>query len=145
MRHSNFRRAIAPAVVIAASACAVGVAANAQNKATRPPSFTNEQADQGRAAYMQYCVDCHGANLNDGEFGGAPLKGLHFDGRWGGDTADVLYLYLSQYMPPDQPGRLNPKNYAAIMAFILRGNGYQPGGQELPADPDALGQVTLKR
>ena len=121
------------------------MALGASAQQLRPITFTNDQADQGKVAYAGACIDCHGANLDDGEFGGAPLKGSHFAQKWGDDSADILFLYLSQYMPPDRPGQLTPRAYAAIMAFILRGNGYQPGGGELPADPDALAKFTLKK
>jgi mono/diheme cytochrome c family protein len=48
---------------------------NAQSVAT--PSFTDAQATQGKAVYDRNCLSCHGANLDDGEFG-PPLKGVEF-------------------------------------------------------------------
>ncbi|HZQ40621.1 MAG TPA: hypothetical protein VFA87_07500, partial [Rhizomicrobium sp.] len=38
-------------------------------------SFTAAQAASGEAEYKTSCIDCHGAHLDDGEFGGPPLKG----------------------------------------------------------------------
>ena len=52
------------------------------------PSFTAEQVDRGRAAYNQNCQDCHGTTLDNGEFGGAPLKGSYFRQHWG--AGDVV-------------------------------------------------------
>lgn len=135
----------AAGLAVAGVLAVVNDGALAQGPAERPVSFTSTQADEGRSAYLAACVDCHGANLDDGEFGGAPLKGLHFETRWGSDSADVLFRYLSEFMPPDRPGRLNARTYANIMAFMLRANGYQPGAQELPADADALEKFTLKK
>ena len=130
------------AAVIGLTVFEAGNAAIAQ--AQRPATFTNEQAEQGRSAYAANCIDCHGANLDDGEFGGAPLKGLSFNQKWGQDTADGLYVYMSTQMPPNAPGSLSARTYANIMAFILRGNGYQQGA-ELPADPGALANLTMKK
>ena len=48
-------------------------------------SFTAAQATAGEAAYKQHCASCHGASLDDGEFG-PPLKGVEFRGRWGGTS-----------------------------------------------------------
>ena len=112
-----------------------------------PPAkvtFTQAQVDRGRADYMAACADCHGAALDDGEFGGAPLKGSTFRTNWHGLTADALYGYIISAMPPDRPGRLSPQSYADITAFILRGNGFQPGTQELPPDLEKLAEFVLE-
>jgi mono/diheme cytochrome c family protein len=111
----------------------------------RPATFTGVQVERGRTAYTQNCVDCHGAELNDGEFGGAPLVGSYFDERWGGLTVDALFGYLSSAMPPDKPGRLTPQTYADITAFILAKNGLAGGAQELPADLEALATMEIVR
>ena len=44
------------------------------------PSFTSEQAERGHADYAHNCLDCHGSNLDNGEFGGPPLKGCRLPG-----------------------------------------------------------------
>ena len=111
----------------------------------RPATITDAQAARGRQAYAQACIDCHGPELNDGEFGGAPLVGSYFDENWGGLTVDALFGYLSSAMPPDRPGRLSPQTYADITAFILARNGVASGSQELPADLDALATMEIVR
>ncbi|WP_161138826.1 c-type cytochrome [Propylenella binzhouense] len=113
--------------------------------ATRPPSFTEAQVERGQQAFLKNCADCHGDQLNNGEFGGAPLVGSYFDDHWGELTVDALYGYIISAMPPDRPGRLSPQVYADIVAFILDKNGYKAGGQELPGDLAALGAMTLER
>jgi mono/diheme cytochrome c family protein len=124
-----------------------GQTLEAQSAATAetPVSFTAEQADRGRAAYRHACQDCHGFNLNDGEFGGAPLTGLYFAHHWGGGSIAALYGYMAAKMPPDRPGKLNPQTYADLVAFLLSKNGYSPGPTELPTDQDAEQHMTLKR
>jgi mono/diheme cytochrome c family protein len=114
-------------------------------EAATPPAFTEEQANRGHQAYRRACQDCHGANLNDGEFGGAPLTGLYFSRHWGVGNVAALYGFLSTKMPPDRPGKLNPQTYADLTAFILTKNGYQPGQTELPPEPGAQQRMSLKR
>lgn len=109
------------------------------------PAFTQEQADRGHAVYRRACQDCHGANLNDGEFGGAPLTGQYFVRHWGSGNVAALYGYMRAKMPPDRPGKLNPQTYADLTAFLLDKNGYAPARAELPPDPEAQGQMNLKR
>jgi mono/diheme cytochrome c family protein len=111
----------------------------------QPVSFTAAQVDQGQASYRQNCQDCHGSSLDNGEFGGPPLKGSYFRGHWGSANVAVLYGFLSATMPPDRPGALSPQTYTSLIAFILSNNGYTPGDKELPLDPDAQQKMTLKK
>ena len=111
----------------------------------QPVAFTAAQAERGQTAYRGNCQDCHGAALDDGEFGGPPLKGGYFRGRWGSGNASVLFGMLSGAMPPDRPGQLSPQTYADLLAFILSRNGYPAGDKEFPIDPGAQQQMTLKR
>ena len=110
-----------------------------------PVSFTEAQVAQGRAAYQQNCMDCHGSSLDNGEFGGAPLKGSYFRNKWGNGSVASLYAFTKVKMPPDRPGTFSDKVYADLVAYILQANGYEPGGRELPADPAAQQSMTLKR
>ena len=80
-------------------------------------SFTAEQAAAGGAAYKQHCGSCHGANLDDGEFA-PPLKGVEFRGRWGGtQSAEPLFTYMEERMPPSAPRGLGANVYAQILAY----------------------------
>jgi mono/diheme cytochrome c family protein len=114
-------------------------------EASVPPAFTQEQADRGHAIYRRNCQDCHGVNLNDGEFGGAPLNGQYFVRHWGGGSVAALYGFMRAKMPPDRPGKLNPQTYADLTAFLLAQNGYQPTQAELPPDPEAQSHMALER
>jgi mono/diheme cytochrome c family protein len=112
---------------------------------SEPPRFTEEQADRGHTAYRRNCQDCHGANLNDGEFGGAPLNGQYFARHWAKGSVAALYGYMRTKMPPDRPGRLSPQTYADLTAFLLVRNGYQAAQTELPPDPAAQEHMNLQR
>ncbi len=121
------------------------IVAIAQEQAALPTvSVTAAQVERGRAEYRRSCVDCHGASLDDGEFGGAPLKGNSFREKWFDTTADALFGYLSTAMPPDRPGRLSAQAYADLAAYILSVNGLQPGTAELPADLDKLAELMVQ-
>ncbi len=109
------------------------------------PTYTVAQAERGQASYEHSCQVCHGSSLDNGDFGGAPLRGSWFQDHWGKADAGALFTYVKAAMPPDNPGGLNDTTYADILAFILRGNGYPPGAQELPADANALHRMTLSR
>ena len=61
-------------------------------------TYTAEQAARGKAAYVETCVACHGPNLDDGALG-PPLKGPQFIQKYGGKTADLLYVAASTTMP----------------------------------------------
>ena len=110
-----------------------------------PVSFTELQVAQGKAAYEHNCMDCHGSAMDNGEFGGAPLRGSYFRNRWGSGSVANLYAYTRSKMPPDRPGALSDKVYADVVAYILQRNGYEAGAKELPADPAAQQSMSLKR
>lgn len=109
------------------------------------PSFTEAQVERGRDEYMDNCAECHGDELDNGEFGGAPLTGSYFDDHWSGLPVSALYGFMSSAMPPNRPGALSPQTYADITAFILDQNGYDATGEELPTDLDALDNMVLSK
>ena len=104
-------------------------------------SFTAAQVDSGRTEYAAACMDCHGQNLNDGEFGGPPLNSAAFRAKWLKLPASGLVGYMRSAMPPDSPGRLPLGTYTEIAAYILSRNGIAPSGRELPADMAQLGRL----
>jgi len=101
-------------------------------------SFTAAQAASGEVEYKASCIDCHGAHLDDGEFGGPPLKGAVFTAKWFKLPASGLVNYIHAAMPPDSPGRLPLGTYVEITAYILSMNGVAPGTRDMPADMSAL-------
>ena len=100
-------------------------------------SFTAEQSDQGRTAYLQNCASCHGDNLDDGRFG-PPLRGFSFRQTWSEKTVGELLDYTMTSMPPAQPGGLDDEIYAALVASLLEANGLLPGDTPLSSDPSEL-------
>lgn len=108
-----------------------------------PSLFTAAQAARGEASYDHSCLTCHGEHLDDGDFGGPPLRGSYFRSHWGTGDVATLFAFMKSVMPPDNPGSLSDQTYADILAYILRYNGYRPGESELPTDPDAQARLKL--
>lgn len=113
--------------------------------AASAPSFTKAQAERGEAAYQHNCLDCHGSTLDNGEFGGPPLKGTSFAKHWDAANVAALAGFMKAKMPPDRPGQLTDETYADLIAYILGENGFKPGDKELPADPNAQQAMSLKK
>jgi S-disulfanyl-L-cysteine oxidoreductase SoxD len=119
--------------------------ASAQGSGQRPPAFTEAQVERGKSIYLKNCQDCHGSTLDNGEFGGAPLRGSYFRQHWGAGDVSALFGYVNTLMPPDRPGQLSELSYVELTAFLLSSNGYAAGSEELTADQDAQRKMTMKR
>jgi mono/diheme cytochrome c family protein len=133
------------AILLAVTPIAVAAGAGVAHAQQSGPAFTETQAERGRALYQKNCQDCHGTQLDNGEFGGAPLKGSYFRQHWGSGDVAGLFGYVSALMPPDRPGQLSPQSYADLTAFLLSSNGYAAGSDELTADPDAQHRMNMKK
>jgi mono/diheme cytochrome c family protein len=123
-------------LVASASACASGGPAPGPAEPVAEPTlvnFTAEQADRGERVFGSICSVCHGRN----EFSG-PIFSL----TWRVEPVGHLFQHISTTMPQDEPGSLTAEEYASIVAYMLRLNGRQPGEVELPADADALDQLS---
>jgi mono/diheme cytochrome c family protein len=107
------------------------------------PTYTATQAARGQAIYSANCAECHGKNLDDGEFAAA-LKGPQFAQHFGGHGLDMPYTIMTTQMPPTNPGSLPPQAYADVLAYVLSQNGVAANAdKELPADAAALKAMTL--
>ncbi len=93
-------------------------------------SLTAAQAGRGKAVYDDSCANCHGANLDDGQFG-PPLRGSVFKMHWSAQSADALFSYIATKMPPSSPGGFTDRSYSDVEAYILRANGVATGDKEL--------------
>jgi S-disulfanyl-L-cysteine oxidoreductase SoxD len=113
--------------------------------AAQAPVFSAEQVARGKDSYIQRCGICHGENLDDGDFGGAPLRGSWFRDHWGSGSVASLFSYVKTTMPPDNPGGLNDTTYADILSYILQRNGYAAGADELKPDEQAMEAMSLKK
>ncbi len=93
-------------------------------------NLTAAQAGRGKAIYDDNCANCHGANLDDGQFG-PPLRGSAFKMHWASQSANALFSYIAAKMPPSTPAGLSDRSYSDVEAYILRANGVAAGTSEL--------------
>lgn len=97
-------------------------------------SFTDAQARRGQNTYQRNCISCHTA---------AAYTGVAFRRAWANRSPFEIWEVIRTTMPQDNPGRLRPSEYADIVAYLLRLNGYPAGGQELPSEAEALKQLHI--
>ena len=94
-------------------------------------SYSPAQASTGLKAYGANCSSCHGEKLEGGvgpALSGATLNTLSKNTHL---TVGDMFTFLSQQMPLNAPASLTKKQYAAIMAYVLKFNGYPAGSKEL--------------
>jgi mono/diheme cytochrome c family protein len=106
--------------------------------------YSEAQAGRGEALYQQFCSACHGARLQGHP--AAPLTGEAFRARWedGKHSLDDLFYIIRSLMPNNAPGSLSKAQYADVVAYILKVNGYPEGGSELTPNVAAMKAVTLQ-
>lgn len=104
--------------------------------------YSEAQALRGERLYQQYCAACHGVRLEGNP--AAPLTGTSFRSRWedGRHTLDDLYFIIRSLMPNNAPGSLSKAQYADVVAYLLKVNGYPAGATEL--DPNAAAMKGTK-
>ncbi|MDB5452113.1 MAG: hypothetical protein JWO33_691, partial [Caulobacteraceae bacterium] len=155
-RRTGVLRSLSPRRVVRAMAGAwpicllatVAVVAGGRNLAAADgprriaPSYTAAQAASGAALYAKSCASCHGANLDDGQFG-PPLRGDVFLSQWSGKGLDQLFDHALTRMPPAAPGSIPPEQMAEITAFILKRNNIVEGARPLPNEPTALAGIVI--
>ncbi len=107
-------------------------------------SFTEAQAERGKAAYEEYCASCHGRSLG-GTARSPGLIGDQFDNMWRGRSADVLSFHVRR-MPPvasEEAADLSAETHTDVVAYILQANGFEAGDAALPSDMDALADLKV--
>jgi len=69
-----------------------------------------------------------------------------FQGRWadGQHTLDDLFYIVRTQMPYSAPGSLAKQQYADVIAYVLKMNGYEPGETELTPIASTLKKITLQ-
>jgi S-disulfanyl-L-cysteine oxidoreductase SoxD len=114
--------------------------------ADRPVSYAENQADRGARLFKTACAECHGDDLRGGLIGGPPLRGLAFEKKFAAGTpASALFAFTSSQMPPDAPGQFSAGEYADMIAFLLRENGFGAAGAPLPSNTDALDHLIVDK
>jgi mono/diheme cytochrome c family protein len=140
LRRCLFGVIVAAALCTAAASAALGQ--SAVSVSIWDGVYTEAQAKQGETAYFEYCVDCHGQDLEGLERAPA-LAGLGFMDKWNRAALRKLFEAVEQ-MPPDEPKTLTPQQYADVVAYLLSVNGVPAGSAALTADRSALGRIEIR-
>lgn len=125
-------------------ACLVVLRGAAAGEGSADALYSDAQAARGESVYQQYCAVCHGPSLQGNP--AAPLTGPAFRARWedGRHTLDDLFFIVRSLMPNNAPGSLSKAQYADVVAYILKVNGYPAGDAELIPTAAAMKKVTLQ-
>src|SRR5215204_4265037 len=94
--------------------------------------FTTKQAERGAVLYTSNCASCHGSDLRGTE-GGNALIGQLFRVKWEEKTLRDLFELTKSTMPKTNPHSLDDPSYSSLLAFILNGNGFPSGSDDLPS------------
>jgi mono/diheme cytochrome c family protein len=98
--------------------------------------YTAAQADRGAATFTATCTACHDA---------ARFTGDEFLAGWTGKPLHELFQHMSTTMPEDNPGSLKPQQYADVVAYFLKLNGYPEGKTELESGADGLKAIIFDK
>jgi mono/diheme cytochrome c family protein len=104
--------------------------------------YTGEQADRGAGIYAQRCGACHGAALN-GTGEAPPLVGGEFVSHWDTLTVGDLYDRVRTTMPQNDPMSMTREEYADVLAYMLKNNGFPAGTRELDKRSEVLATIGI--
>ena len=122
-------------VAMAARSSAGTQRAAGPGRSTQSGVYTVVQAARGEQTYANICVTCHPF---------ITYTGQTFRQHWEGRTVFDLFDQVSALMPKNEPGSLSAKEYADVIAFILRLNKMPAGKTELPTDAAALRRIRIE-
>ena len=106
-------------------------------KSVKAGVYTFEHAERGVALYKQKCASCHApSRFTDEDLFIKPYAGKPM---W------EMFEVISDSMPEDDPGGMKPEEYAAVIAQLLRMNGFPTGQTELPTSKEALSAIVFER
>ena len=107
--------------------------AAADDRTVNDGVYTSEQAGKGAEAHAAYCAKCHHMSYYQAGF----LE------PWHGAPVSAIYDLIRMKMHEDRPGALRPREYAALLAYVLELNGYPAGTEPLGSTAETLGQIRL--
>lgn len=121
---------------IASAALLLNVpAAHAQSApadSMRAAEYTAPQATKGESTFRSTCGNCHAIT----QFHGPAFRKV-----WTGRRVYDLFDQVRNTMPLDNPGGLERDDYAAVVAYILKLNAYEPGLTPLPSSDEQLKHI----
>ena len=116
---------------------AVSALGGQDTKSVKAGVYTFEQAERGVALYKQKCASCHAPNrFTDDQLFLTPYAGKPM---W------EMFDVISDSMPEDDPGGMKPEEYADVIAYLLRLNGFPTGQTELPTSKETLSLILFEK
>ena len=103
-------------------------------RTTHAGVYSAAQAERGKMQYALSCRSCHTA---------ASHTGVTFAKWWKDRTLADLFGYVSTQMPKNDPGSLEPEQYADVVAYLLKMNAMPAGPADLLPDSSALAQIRI--
>ena len=123
-------------VTVSALSQARGQSSSPQaTRSTTSGVYTDEQATRGRDTYQMQCKSCHTP---------ASHTGATFASWWDRKPLSELFEFVTTRMPKNEPGSLQPDEYADVIAYLLKLNDMPSGSDELPADSVALKKIRIE-
>ena len=96
--------------------------------------YTAEQAALGKQTYQRACSECHSLDY----YSGATIR------PWAGADVYSMYNLIRRQMPENNPGSLRPREYVALIAYILELNGMPAGAEALSSRRSELQNIVFK-
>ncbi len=104
--------------------------------------YSADQAERGATVYAARCAACHGAALNG--TGEAPgLVGGEFVSHWDTLTVGDLFDRVRTTMPQNAPQTLTRDEYADVLAYMLKYNGFPQGEKPLDRRSEVLALISI--
>lgn len=135
-------RAVVALPLALAAALAGAAIAQETGRSVWQGIYSPEQADRGAGVYSQRCGACHGAALN-GTGEAPPLIGGEFISHWDTMTVGDLFDRVRTTMPQNDPQSLTREEYADVLAFLLKTNGFPAGTQPLDKRSEVLATIGI--
>jgi mono/diheme cytochrome c family protein len=104
-------------------------------RSTSSGVYSADQATRGRDVYAMQCKSCHTP---------ASHTGAIFAAWWDRKPLSDLYQFIVTRMPKNEPGSLQPDEYADVLAYLLKLNELPSGSDPLPADSMALKKIRIE-
>jgi len=106
------------------------------DRSVRDGVYTETQAGRGQEVFGRICSRCH--NITD-------FTSDTFLASWESSTVLDLFTLMQKSMPQDNPGSLEPQEYADVIAFVLKSNQLPAGTSELDTEGEHLKQIKIER
>lgn len=131
------------ALALAALAATGTVNAQSTSRSVWDGIYAADQAARGQAHYVQRCGACHGVTLTG--TGEAPgLTGGEFVSHYDQLTVGDLFERVRTTMPMNAPGTMSRDEYAEIVAFLLKENGFPAGAKPLDRRSEVMATIGIQ-